>query len=108
MFYSSRRFVLCHLGIALQAKGTVLMIAADRGHSDCARVLLDAGADVNAKDSVRIRTCSATRCYRCCPFLFILVIFDFESTQQGKTALIRARSKKVRQEIIDLLTSKAK
>ena len=32
---------------------TALMLAAEKDHADCARLLLDAGADKNAKDEVR-------------------------------------------------------
>ncbi len=34
---------------------TALIHAADYGRADCARLLLDAGADKNAKCSVRLR-----------------------------------------------------
>ena len=30
------------------------MVAASNGHADCARLLLDAGADKNAQDEVRL------------------------------------------------------
>ena len=33
---------------------TALMCAATRGHADCVRVLLDAGADKEAKNKVRL------------------------------------------------------
>jgi ankyrin repeat protein len=33
---------------------TALIFAADGGHADCARLLIDAGADKEAKDSVRV------------------------------------------------------
>jgi ankyrin repeat protein len=37
-----------------QVKGrTALILAADQGHVDCARLLLDAGADKNVKTNVR-------------------------------------------------------
>ncbi len=36
-----------------QSEYTALMFAAARGHADCARLLLDAGADKNAKNEVR-------------------------------------------------------
>jgi hypothetical protein len=38
-----------------QSGNTALMWAADRGHADCARLLIDAGADKEAKDDVRRR-----------------------------------------------------
>jgi ankyrin repeat protein len=34
---------------------TPLIWAAEKGHTDCARLLLDAGADTNAKGDVRAR-----------------------------------------------------
>ncbi len=33
---------------------TALMCASESGQTDCARLLLDAGADINAKDKVRV------------------------------------------------------
>ena len=39
---------------------TALMEAARNGHADCARLLLDAGADKNAKDEVRASWFAAT------------------------------------------------
>jgi ankyrin repeat protein len=36
-----------------QSGCTALIYAAANGHADCARLLLDAGADKNAKDVVR-------------------------------------------------------
>ena len=36
-----------------QCGWTALFLAAFEGHADCARLLLDAGADMNAKDDVR-------------------------------------------------------
>ena len=41
-----------HIGRA-QNGSTALIWAAEKGHSDCARLLLDAGADKNAKCNVR-------------------------------------------------------
>jgi hypothetical protein len=35
------------------------MRAADNGHADCVRLLIDAGADKDAKDNVRVSRCSA-------------------------------------------------
>jgi hypothetical protein len=40
---------------AAQDGWTALMCAARFGHADCARLLLDAGADKNAKSNVRAR-----------------------------------------------------
>ncbi len=36
-----------------QSGNTALIWAAMRGHADCARLLLDAGADTEVKDNVR-------------------------------------------------------
>jgi hypothetical protein len=36
-----------------QSGWTALIWAAEKGHADCARLLLDAGADKNAKTNVR-------------------------------------------------------
>ena len=36
-----------------QIESTALIRAAEEGHADCVRLLLDAGADKNAKDNVR-------------------------------------------------------
>ena len=36
-----------------QEGSTALILAAINGHAECARLLLDAGADTNAKDMVR-------------------------------------------------------
>ncbi len=38
---------------AAQSGKTLLVYAATNGHADCARLLLDAGADANAADNVR-------------------------------------------------------
>ncbi len=40
---------------AAQRGNTALICAAENGHADCARLLLDAGADKNAKTNVRAR-----------------------------------------------------
>ncbi len=46
-----------HIGTRVRAQygNTALMFAAQYGHADCARLLLDAGADTNAQDKVRAR-----------------------------------------------------
>ena len=44
---------LAHMAAWSQNGHTALMCAAESGHVDCARLLLDAGADMNAKDVVR-------------------------------------------------------
>jgi hypothetical protein len=36
-----------------QNERTALICAAEKGHTECARLLLDAGADMNAKEYVR-------------------------------------------------------
>ncbi len=40
--------------VHVQGGGTALKTAAIYGHADCVRLLLDAGADKNAKDNVRV------------------------------------------------------
>ena len=57
------------LGKTRAQKGiTVLMHAAAKGHTECARLLLDAGADANASANVRVCVCrtaeSAVDVYR--------------------------------------------
>ena len=58
---------------------TALLLAACRGHTNCVRLLLDAGADTEAKDSVR----AAVRCFVLAPcrpvftFSFAFVILKF-------------------------------
>ena len=44
-----------HVGTLMRAQGgrTALIGTAASGHADCARLLLDAGADTNAKNPVR-------------------------------------------------------
>jgi hypothetical protein len=44
---------VCTLGIS-QYGYTALISAAGKGHADCVRLLLDAGADKNAFDKVRV------------------------------------------------------
>ena len=48
----------CHDPFATHARAqlgrTALMWAVIKGHADCARLLLDAGADTKAKDRVRV------------------------------------------------------
>jgi hypothetical protein len=43
----------CMWAMAGQRGATALIFAAVTGHADCVRLLLDAGADKNAKDKVR-------------------------------------------------------
>ena len=42
-----------HVGGGAQIGATALMNAVQKGHVDCARLLLDAGADKEATDQVR-------------------------------------------------------
>ncbi len=49
---------------------TPLMMAARFGHADCARLLLDAGADKNATDKVRRVRCWGALLIRCWRFLW--------------------------------------
>jgi hypothetical protein len=44
-------------GTCVQGGYTALVWAAIKGHVDCLRLLLDAGANANAKDNVRIFGC---------------------------------------------------
>ena len=44
-----------HLGRRAQYGRTALICAGYNGHADCARLLLDAGADKNAANKVRAR-----------------------------------------------------
>ena len=37
-----------------QDGNTALILAAEQGHADCLRLLIDAGADKDAKDRVRV------------------------------------------------------
>ena len=53
--HTLRRLRFCISGAAAQYGGTALIGAARFGHADCARLLLDAGADKEAKDNVRAR-----------------------------------------------------
>ncbi len=49
--------MLCHRGeFESQSGRTALMIAAMYGCSDCARLLIDAGADMKVKDGVSFVT----------------------------------------------------
>jgi hypothetical protein len=49
-------FECCALLVAYDMQGgyTALIWAAQEGHTDCARLLIDAGADKNAKIDVRV------------------------------------------------------
>ena len=47
-----RRDIACGVGLP-QRENTALICAAENGHSNCVRLLLDAGADKEAKDVVR-------------------------------------------------------
>ena len=42
---------------------TALMCAAHKGHTDCVRLLLDAGADTNAKMNVRVSAVTVCGCW---------------------------------------------
>jgi ankyrin repeat protein len=47
-----RSIALCCTAICSQDGETALMCAAAEGHTDCARLLIDAGADKEAKNKV--------------------------------------------------------
>jgi hypothetical protein len=47
-----RAIALCGAAICSQDGATALMCAAAEGHTDCARLLIDAGADKEAKNKV--------------------------------------------------------
>jgi hypothetical protein len=53
-----------------QVGSTALIIAAERGNSNCARLLIDSGADKEAKDKV----CNG-RCFAAAFFLVMLIWF---------------------------------
>jgi hypothetical protein len=57
-------------GTRAQNGSTALILTAQRGHADCARLLIDAGADANVKDEVRSSVLFVYR-YAC----FILMRF---------------------------------
>jgi ankyrin repeat protein len=52
----------------LQSGRTALIIAVMHGHADCVRLLIDAGADKDAKDMVRRRSLIC-----CCAFSFLFL-----------------------------------
>ena len=55
-----------HVGVRRAQNGdTALIWAAANGHADCARLLLDAGADKNTADVVRRRVQCARRHWHC-------------------------------------------
>ncbi len=56
-----------------QTGWTALMRAAARGHADCARLLIDAGADKDARNNVRVGRCLAPSCLFS---HFLTVVFD--------------------------------
>ena len=57
IFIEWRWRCLCDGGISdLQDGNTALMWAAEEGHADCARLLIDSGADKNVKSNVRRRS----------------------------------------------------
>ena len=53
------------------------MLAAENGHSDVIKVLLDAGADIEAKDDVskRISICTCVYMSVCVLYSCIIVLF---------------------------------
>ncbi len=50
---------------------TALIWAGYTGHADCARLLLNAGADKNAKNEVRANRSAASAVGRACGFEFV-------------------------------------
>jgi hypothetical protein len=46
-----------------QAGSTALIWSATYGHAECARLLMDAGANKEAKDNVRLRSCMCVSVY---------------------------------------------
>jgi hypothetical protein len=75
-WYRCVRFVgtLCG-GFAIQDGWTALIFAAANGHAPCTRLLLDAGADKNAKTNVRI--CSLPVSTACCLYHHPLAAYSF-------------------------------
>ncbi len=59
-------------GSATQNGYTALIRAAANGHVDCVRVLLEGGANMEARDHVR---CTLMLCLRLCICLFVLSYF---------------------------------
>ena len=45
---------MCRIAFEMQNECTALMLAAQNGSADCVWLLLEAGADTDAKDSVRV------------------------------------------------------
>ena len=46
--------VILHLMPNTQKGSTALIVAAERGHTECARLLVEGGADKDAKNNVRV------------------------------------------------------
>ena len=68
---------MCDCGESeLQGRDTALMSAAVEGHADCVRLLIDAGADKEAKDNVRVGRCLLIVAPYC---LFLLFPATFSS-----------------------------
>ncbi len=86
MLYDFRRIVQ----YTVQDGRTALMCAADIGYADCVRMLLDAGADKEAKDNVRYQYCNlwegcvsvhVCHCFGCLLFskrMYVLLISLFK------------------------------
>jgi ankyrin repeat protein len=53
-FISELALCVCVGESISQSERTALIFAASRGHVDCVRLLIDAGADKDAKDNVRV------------------------------------------------------
>ena len=66
-FVQRRRSCDCGGESDSQSGYTALIEAASRGHADCVRMLVDAGADKDARDNVRRRS---LLCYSA--FIFLL------------------------------------
>jgi hypothetical protein len=64
-----------------QDGSTSLILSVMNGHVECMRLLLDAGADKNAINAVRVSRICRVRIFACHEFLFALIVsmnvFDF-------------------------------
>ena len=79
-----------------QCGETALIAAAEWGRTDCVRLLLESGADKNARNNVRDTTCRFDSRNRTYSFIFQCLCFSsapYIHAQEECTALIRAAHK---------------
>ena len=67
----------CIAHARLQRQCTALILAAQFGHLECVRLLLDGGADIDATNMVRVKLCCWS--YSCTIHMIVVVSFDFGS-----------------------------